>query len=352
MWRCTLLATVLCVPFVVGTDDEEGVASSADAFSRLEQVVRELQRDNVLLHQQNEALVKRMAVLEGIAGEESGATPGSSVRKAMDVRSDGATNERRLQSGGPSTFVAAAVPRIVHEFPNGHSCANVDGGYITQLPETGSDGTRWSPSPQWTDGLGEMSLGSVNKDWSTNEIQRFPSPLVVQHDAACALVPSLRLGLNTSVAALSVDGAGDPAGIDVGPRILALEAQVTALLSPPTWLDLPLPTGFGTYTGSSYGTPTPQYTRIGDVVYLRGCVRKDDLSQINDGTEGDTTVGTLPVGYRPAKRTPWLTIINNLNHPACRIFMETSGDIRVYRFADYAIDRVWLHEIRFFATYP
>ena len=54
------------------------------------------------------------------------------------------------------------------------------------------------------------------------------------------------------------------------------------------WVDLTLNSGWS----YQYDTDKPQYRRIGNVVYLRGLV---------DGTaSAPTTIGELPVGYRPS----------------------------------------------------
>ena len=178
-----------------------------------------------------EALQQEFASFKASVGlkhvQESTPTAGTD-QGAIEVHSNGATHERRLQSGNPSTFVAVAKPRILHEFPNGHSCSNVN-GYIAQLPHTGS-AVSWGSAPSWTDDAdGKLSLGSVNDDWSTNEIQRFTAPFIVQHDSACTDSPSLRLGLNTSVPALWVDGVGDLATLAA--RVTALESINIATLA-------------------------------------------------------------------------------------------------------------------------
>lgn len=54
------------------------------------------------------------------------------------------------------------------------------------------------------------------------------------------------------------------------------------------WIDLPLNSGWS----YQYDTDKPQYRRIGNIVYLSGLV---------DGTaNAPTTIGELPVGYRPS----------------------------------------------------
>ena len=61
----------------------------------------------------------------------------------------------------------------------------------------------------------------------------------------------------------------------------------------------------GAWTGLSYGTgwvdygggyQAGQYKKVGDLVFLRGLVRRTTTSA------GDITIGTLPAGYRPAAR--------------------------------------------------
>ena len=107
---------------------------------------------------------------------------------------------RRLANGD----VHLAVPTLqVHEFPSGHSCSNLNTGTATGLrrilPHTGTAVT-FAPSPDWTaSATNEMSLASINTDWTTNEIQRIPVPLKVVHDASCSLDPTLELQLNTEM---------------------------------------------------------------------------------------------------------------------------------------------------------
>ena len=52
----------------------------------------------------------------------------------------------------------------------------------------------------------DLSLASVNSDWSTNEIARVPAPLKLVHDASCSSTPTLELQLNTTVESLTVTG--------------------------------------------------------------------------------------------------------------------------------------------------
>ena len=56
---------------------------------------------------------------------------------------------------------------------------------------------------------------SVAKNWSTSEVQTFPAPWNLVHDASCASAPTLELPLATSVVQLDVTGALRVNGVDV-----------------------------------------------------------------------------------------------------------------------------------------
>ena len=266
------------------------------------------------LQQKHDGLTQELAALlrasVGLKQEqESRPTAGSIDQGPIEVQRNGAAAgyERRLQSGSPNTFLSVAKPRILHEFPNGHSCSNVN-GYVAQLPHTGS-AVSWASSPQWTDDTaGQVSLASVNNDWSTNEIQRFTSPFIVQHDTTCAASPSLRLGLNTSVPALSVDGVGDLYAL--AERVAALENSGGA----GSW------STDTTCSDSAYTCSDVSYLVQNGLVHLRGTIARTSGQNIQD----DITILQLPSAAQPVA-TFITTIANNANTYAYQM-LKIKGD--------------------------
>ena len=147
----------------------------------------------------------------GTAGEVAD-TRSVPMKSTHAVSPDGLTTRagphpRQLSNGDTHL----AVPSMhVHEFPSGHSCSNlITGtatGYRRLLPHTGS-APSFNPSPDWiASTTGEMSLASVNNNWTTNEIQRIPSPLKVVHDSSCSNTPKLEVQMETTVPSLTATG--------------------------------------------------------------------------------------------------------------------------------------------------
>jgi len=132
----------------------------------------------------------------------------SGTRSVHTVSPDGSMragpHPRQLSNGDTHL----ALPSVqVHEFPAGHSCSNLDSGTTSDLrmmlPHTGS-AVSFKPSPDWTaTTTNEMSLASIGKDWTANEIQRIPAPLKVVHDASCSNAPKLEVQLEATVPSLT-----------------------------------------------------------------------------------------------------------------------------------------------------
>ena len=132
----------------------------------------------------------------------------SGTRSVHTVSPDGSMragpHPRQLANGDTHL----ALPSVqVHEFPAGHSCSNLDSGTTSDLrmmlPHTGS-AVSFKPSPDWTaTTTNEMSLASIAKDWTANEIQRIPAPLKVVHDASCSNAPKLEVQLEATVPSLT-----------------------------------------------------------------------------------------------------------------------------------------------------
>jgi len=143
--------------------------------------------------------------------------------RRLSVRNDGGIVPTAEISGGRRLSVGdthlAVLALQLHEFPDGHTCPNTGTNSLRALPHTGSDVT-YKPSPQWTASTdNELSLGTINEDWSTSEIQRMPFPMKVVHEGNCTATPKLELQLSTTVlGSLTVDG------YDVGAALRQLGA--------------------------------------------------------------------------------------------------------------------------------
>jgi len=220
----------------------------------------------------------------------------------MDVGSDGAMagRGRRLQSQG-STQVS--MDGIIHEFPSGHGCSNIN-GYMRVLPEI-STGLSFAPSPS-SDLTGNLSLASVNNDWSTNVIATFPAPIKLVHEASCAGKPTIELQLDVSVAqSLTV------AGIEVGAKLTALSGS---------WTDIPIvdPSAW------SYRGERTQYLVRDGLVFLRGGIGTASGSLINAG-DG---LARLPQGARPLQLTVVPAATMSSEH-VLRVHIASDGWITV-----------------------
>lgn len=85
------------------------------------------------------------------------------------------------------------------------------------------------------------------------------------------------------------------------------------------WKTLPLATGIIAYSDAQ----TPQYRKIGPVVYLRGAVKGiTTLSKI---------IGTLPEGFRPSKAKAYVqnTSAQDSYPHFTRVLAQADGDIEI-----------------------
>jgi len=130
------------------------------------------------------------------------------------VRSDA----RRLSSQ-PSTFLSTQKMPLLHEFPASHACSLGSANWKVLLPLDSSNSVDWTPSPTLTHA--NLSLVSVNSDWSTDTIDTMPAPLKLVHD--CGSEPALHLSLRTEADSLIVNG------FDVG-TFLSRRSPSTALI--------------------------------------------------------------------------------------------------------------------------
>lgn len=115
-------------------------------------------------------------------------------------------------------------------------------------------------------------------------------------------------------------------------RLDALEAKVANLESivgtDTGWIDLPLDSGIQAYNSGQ----TPKYRKVGKIVFLRGAV--------TNVANRDTTIATLPVGFRPASISyPYVqnTSIRTGNFAMfSRLIVGTDGRIRLEAISDGA----------------
>lgn len=120
---------------------------------------------------------------------------------------------------------------------------------------------------------------------------------------------------------------------------LTYERQVRS--TGPTYEDW-VPLGAASYTNLTLTSPyiwdsagdaanyhQPSYTRVGDVVRLRGKVTLPGTHTTN-ATVNNTTIATLPVGYRPTKRKAFIMFWDTdspLHFAYCMIFVNADGTI-------------------------
>ena len=251
------------------------------------------------------------------------------VAGAMDV--DG--SERRLSSSGSVSYVAVKHP-ILHQFPDSHSCPNVVADAAkAALPIDGAGAVSWSDSP--TVVADELSLISVSGYWQPNEIQRFPAPFKMVHDASCAHEPSLTVPLNTTIeGTLTAAGELMVAGIEVGAKLAALSGS---------WQNIPI--NGGAASGAwGYRGEIAQYLVRDGLVFLRGGVGADGGASMNSGD----TFCQLPLGARPAQlAVAAVGVMGNAN--MARIHLNTDGTI-TYQGSSSNIDNVYLDGVVFGAA--
>jgi len=163
--------------------------------------------------------------------------PAAATSKTASVRvaASGATSHadalepRRLSAGGSGGFSVGVRPWLAHSFPDGHSCSNLDSGRPIQLlPVTNESSVTWNPAPSNLPSKANLSLVSVGEGWSASQVQTFPAPFTIRHDAGCQQTPTLELGLGTTVPSLVLgnqDLETRLAAIEVGNQDLVLGNQ-------------------------------------------------------------------------------------------------------------------------------
>ena len=166
-------------------------------------------------------------------------------------------------------------------------------------------------------------------------------------DLAAAVRAAVLTGLSTvSAAAVS---ATDTVLAAIG----KLQAQINGL-SAASYTNLTL---LAPYTWDSAGDAAdysqPSYAKVGDVVRLRGKVTLSGTHTSNS-TVNVTTIATLPVGFRPAKRKAFQVFWDTdspLFFAYCLVFVNTNGTIvlvalasnQTYPFTEghLPLDQIW-----------
>ena len=87
------------------------------------------------------------------------------------------------------------------------------------------------------------------------------------------------------------------------------------------WLPLPLASGISAQSASS--AYTPQYRKIGNIVYIEGCVK--------GATANNTVLATLPVGFRPVHTMRYMT--GRSGEANAVMGLSTNGELVVINFA-------------------
>ena len=88
------------------------------------------------------------------------------------------------------------------------------------------------------------------------------------------------------------------------------------------WLALPLASGITAQSASD--AYTPQYRKIGNVVYIEGCVK--------GATANNTVLATLPEGFRPVHIMRYMT--GRSGGANAVLGLSTNGELVVVNFAD------------------
>ena len=284
-----------CLQLVSATVDRVGALEAEIAAMRREFSERVGAMEVELAALRNGAgHASHMLSLPAEVSERVGAD-GSSVRATPG-------GSRRLSSASPSTYLSVRkASHVVHEFPSGHTCPNVQG--FTQLLPIAADGTvSWDPSPLVPSA--NLSLGSVASDWSVSEVQRMPAPFKVVHDADCSGTPSLEVQMATTVHSLEVSGSLTVAGAAVGGGA--------------EWMSFTDGANAIAASDVTYHGEYAFYKKENGMVCFSGGVKK--LS--GSWASGDV-IANLPVGYRPDW---WVFMVSNCDEvQTCTIKVGSSG---------------------------
>ena len=189
-----------------------------------EERITALEAKNSALEAKVDALIKATEMrkqhpMDRGHGDESeeGSANGGTPATAIDDQG------RQLSfSGAAPVYVSVKDSRRLHEFPAGHSCPNVGGNYMLELPTTPS-GVSWLPSSP-SDMTENTTFVSVGSSWSTSTIQSYPEPLRIVHNSDCSSAPAV------GVAGQLLVATDKSKATDVGAELSGASLQVTQLV--------------------------------------------------------------------------------------------------------------------------
>lgn len=105
-----------------------------------------------------------------------------------------------------------------------------------------------------------------------------------------------------------------------------------SIIGEENWKDLPLASGFTTYTADGYNQ-TPRYRKENGRVYLSGALQ--NLSAIAPINAQSLSFATLPIGFRPTKNKIMRTYLtvgtnNGTVNTSCRLDIIVNGVMRIH----------------------
>ena len=174
------------------TADGSAAAASETRMAALEDTVALLLRAN---HKLEGTVTELKATVGGLLAQQQemseqlnafkGAQQHEALPQGMAVRVDatGAAHPRRLTETAYHHTTVGARAWQTHVFPEGHTCPNLDNGQVKQLlPVNNQSQVTWNPVPTDLPADANVSLMSVEGDWSTSEARahrRVPSARVL-----------------------------------------------------------------------------------------------------------------------------------------------------------------------------
>lgn len=258
----------------------------------------------------------------------AGQTTSDTINLTGTVWKDGSYCLKSASSASPTTYLYRSDTQAITQ--NGNCPTNGFGGGGSALP---NDATTGANLPGQVTGLSvtgaanntvTVSWGSVNG--ATGYTVKVTGAAPVTVSTTSTTVNNVPVGTATvSVYATNGSGAG-PAATTTATVTGSSSVSAFTPLSTPTWMTLPLVTGWASYNqvnaGQAAGTwASPQYTKAGGIVQVRG------LIQSPSATSAGTVLATLPDGYRPDYTTIFPAMIGG--NVASYVTVDTLGNISI-----------------------
>lgn len=199
MLRSRLLIVLNVAGFALGSspeirseDEIKGyhaeLAAMSNRLASISQEITQLRRDFARLNLLNDSSTHSVTKQQAVAGS----------RKLQ-----GDASSRKLQ-GTSGTYVAMDTVHL-HEFPDGHTCNNVEGG-VHLMPEKTDGALTWEPSPMNVKAT--FTLAPHSSDLSGKTIQSVPAPFIIKHDQGCSAPPTMEIRMDVDLASgASVGGS-------------------------------------------------------------------------------------------------------------------------------------------------